>query len=450
MTIAEADLDLLRRFDRPGPRYTSYPTALRFGPAVDLDAYREAAREVRGSRAPLSLYVHLPFCASPCFYCGCNRVISRSARTREEYLRHLLVEVRLQSALFDRSRCVEQLHLGGGTPTAYTPEQLSLLLDEIGRYFTIQHGSQREFSIEIDPRTVDDATMRSIVDIGFNRVSLGVQDFDPDVQRAVNRVQPTDLTTRAIEAARAAGVRSVNIDLIYGLPRQRLATFEKTLDTVIELRPDRVACYAYSHLPDMIKAQRAIQASELPDDIQRLELQGLAIRKLTAAGYHYIGMDHFALPENELSVALHDGTLHRDFQGYSTRPSRDLVGLGVSAIGKVGACYVQNHKVLASYYEALQAGRLPVHRGVKRTRDDEIRGEVIQRIMCQGRVDRAEVGDRFGIRFDEYFAPEMQAVRQLGDVGITELAGDDIRLTSAGRLLMRRVAMVFDSYLRPV
>jgi oxygen-independent coproporphyrinogen III oxidase len=446
MSMTELDLELLRRFDGPAPRYTSYPTAQQFGIAVDEAAYRGAARSVRESRAPLSLYVHLPFCSSPCFYCGCNRVISRSAEARQEYLRSLCIEVRLQSELFDRARRVRQLHLGGGTPTVYTPRELSGLVEEIGRHFTLDEDRDREFSIEIDPRTVDAASMRDIVDIGFTRVSLGVQDFDPEVQRAVNRVQPTELTIRAVDAARHAGVRSLNIDLIYGLPRQTLHSFERTLDTMIRLLPDRVACYAYSHLPDMIKAQRQIRAEELPDPILRAQLQALAIRKLCGAGYRYIGMDHFALPGDELSLALDDGTLHRDFQGYSTRPMRDLVGLGVSAIGKVGDCYAQNEKTLAQYRARLEEGRLPIQRGARRTLDDEIRGEVIQQLMCHGRVDRAAIGQRFRIRFDKYFAPEMQEIHRLGEAGLAHVEGDDIRLTSAGRLLMRRVAMVFDAH----
>jgi oxygen-independent coproporphyrinogen-3 oxidase len=446
MSVTERDLELLQRFDGPAPRYTSYPTAQQFGPAVDEQAYRAAARSVQGSRAPLSLYVHLPFCSSPCFYCGCNRVISRSQPARQDYLRTLAVEVRLQSELFDRARRVRQLHLGGGTPTVYTPAELAGLVDEIGRHFTLDEDGDREFSIEIDPRTVDESAMRAIVDIGFSRVSLGVQDFDPAVQRAVNRVQPTELTIRAVDAARQAGVRSLNIDLIYGLPRQTPESFARTLDTMIGLRPDRVACYAYSHLPAMIKAQRQIHVAELPDPLQRAQLQNLAIRKLTGAGYRYIGMDHFALPEDELSQALDDGTLHRDFQGYSTRPMRDLVGLGVSAIGKVGDCYAQNEKSLAQYRAALDAGRLPIQRGVRRTRDDEIRGEVIQQLMCHGRVDCAAVGHRYQVRFDEYFAPEMQAIHRLDAAGLARVAGSDIRLTSAGRLLMRRVAMVFDAH----
>jgi oxygen-independent coproporphyrinogen III oxidase len=446
MSVTELDLELLQRFDGPAPRYTSYPTAQQFSAAVDEVAYRAAARGVQGSGAPLSLYVHLPFCTSPCFYCGCNRVISRSPEARAQYLRSLSLEIQLQSALFDRGRRVGQLHLGGGTPTSYSPGELAGLVEQIGRHFTLEQGGDREFSIEIDPRTVDEPAMRDIVGTGFTRVSLGVQDFDPAVQRAVNRVQPTSLTIRAIEAARRAGVRSLNIDLIYGLPRQTPGSFERTLDTLVGLRPDRVACYAYSHLPQMIKAQRQIHAAELPDALARAQLQALAIRKLGAAGYRYIGMDHFALPGDELAMALDDGTLHRDFQGYSTRPLRDLVGLGVSAIGKVGDCYAQNEKSLATYRAALDAGRLPIQRGVRRTRDDEIRGEVIQQLMCHGRVDRAAVERGFRIRFDEYFATELQQLRPMQAAGLAILAEGGIQLTSAGRLLMRRVAMVFDAH----
>lgn len=442
------DPDLVRRYDCHGPRYTSYPTALQFHPRFDAEAYRCAAAASRGDPPrPLSLYVHVPFCASPCFYCGCNRVITRSPEKAERYLGWLGREIAMQGELFGRSRPVEQLHLGGGTPTFLSMPQLAGLMQQLVRHFGVDARREREYSLEIDPRTVRPEALAELAALGFNRLSLGVQDFDPEVQRAVNRIQSAAETLHLIGRARAAGFESIGVDLIYGLPLQTPARFARTLDAVIAARPDRLAVYAYAHMPQLFKAQRRIRAEQLPSAETRLALLGLTIEMLTAAGYVFIGMDHFALPGDELVRAQTERTLQRNFQGYSTRAHCDLVGLGVSAIGRVGAAYVQNCKSLPEYAAAIEAGSLPVQRGLVLDAADRLRGAVIQEIMCHGRVDRDAIGRRFGVDFDACFAAELQRLHALEADGLVRLAGREILVTSAGRLLLRHVAMVFDAYL---
>ncbi len=452
MTIATAvsfDADLMRRYDREGPRYTSYPTALQFREGIDADDYARAVSSSRGAleRHPLSLYVHIPFCHSPCFYCGCNKVVTRQLDRADTYVRHLLREITQRSAYFDRSRVVEQLHFGGGTPTFLPNRLLTELIDRIDHDFNLTDAPSRDYSIEIDPRGVDGGDLQLLAGLGFNRVSLGVQDFDENVQQAVNRVQPADMVAKVYDAARELGFRSINFDLIYGLPRQSLSTFAATLDRVVQMRPDRLAVYGYAHMPRVFKAQRQIHSEDLPDAAARLALLQLAVDKLCAAGYTYIGMDHFALPDDGLALAQQNGTLHRSFQGYTTHASRDLVNLGVSAIGQVGDLYVQNHKTLPNYQSAIAAGVLPWHRGTRMSQDDILRKDVIHAIMCHGSIDMAAVERRHGVRFDGYFAPELKRLRTLEADGLVALGERSIRLTPAGRLLMRTVAMTFDAYL---
>lgn len=443
------DPELMRRYDREGPRYTSYPTALQFHEGLASQAYETAARSSRGATAlePLSLYVHIPFCFSPCFYCGCNKVVTRQAGRGDDYLRDLNKEMALRSRWFDSSRPIEQLHLGGGTPTFLSTQRLAALLDALGRHFALTDDPGRDYSIEIDPRTVSPASIQMLTDIGFNRISLGVQDFDPDVQAAINRVQPPAMVQDILDAARALDLRSINFDLIYGLPRQTLATFAATLDRVIQMRPDRLAVYGYAHMPSIFKAQRQIHAADLPDAATRLALLQLAVNMLTDAGYEYIGMDHFALPGDTLAQAQRNGSLHRTFQGYTTHASRDLVSLGVSAIGQVGGLYIQNHKGLREYSAALERGELPQKRGVVMTEDDAVRREVIQQIMCHGKLDIASVERSHAIVFDDYFAAEWPRVRALANDGLVTIGAGEITLTARGRLLMRNVAMTFDAYL---
>ena len=446
------DPDLMRRYDREGPRYTSYPTALQFREDLVPGAYQAAAAASPGAHdnSPLSIYMHVPFCQSPCFYCGCNKIVTRQLHRAEEYVGDLMAEIAMRSPFFSRDREVEQLHFGGGTPTYLTPAQLSRILGEVSRHFRLSQAASRDYSIEIDPRTVDEAYLETLTQFGFNRISLGVQDFDEGVQGAINRKQPAQLVTRLLGKARALGLRSINFDLIYGLPRQTTATFAATLDEVVGMRPDRLAVYGYAHMPRIFKGQRQIRVADLPDARTRLSLLQLAVEKLTAAGYVYVGMDHFALPDDSLARALADRTLHRSFQGYTTHASRDLVSFGVSAIGQVGTLYIQNQKLLPQYQEAVRRGVLPSQRGVTMTQDDGVRRDVIQQLMCHGDVDFAATEARHGIRFPTYFARELDRLQSLVADGLVVCETGRVRLTAAGRMLMRNVAMVFDAYARPV
>ena len=444
------DAELLKRYDRPGPRYTSYPTAPHFSTKFDARAYREAARESNADPIPrsLSLYVHVPVCLSPCFYCGCNRIITRDLSRGEKYLGHVQREIGMVAPLFDRDREVVQLHLGGGTPNFLKPELMEALVQSLGREFQFSTRPDRDFSIELDPRSVDPDGIAQLAALGFNRASLGVQDFDPEVQDAVNRIQSVEETLAVIEACRTHGFRSVNVDLIYGLPRQNLEGFARTLDTVIAARPDRLAVYSYAHLPDLFKAQKQIKIEDLLPPPMKLRLLQLAIEKLSAAGYHYIGMDHFALPTDELARAQASGSLQRNFMGYTTHAETDLIGLGMSAISKIGEHFAQNARELGGYVAAIDAGHLPVMRGLRLDADDVLRADLIQHLMCQGVIDKRDLEVRYGIHFDEYFASSLEQLPPLVDDGLLELDGDLIRVTPRGRLLLRIVAMCFDRYLQ--
>jgi oxygen-independent coproporphyrinogen-3 oxidase len=420
-----------------------------FHSGYDAKSYQQAAaRSNQPAGKPLSIYVHIPFCTSPCFYCGCNKVITRDHNKAAIYLHYLFREIALQARLFDNTRVVEQLHLGGGTPTFLSLQQMHSLMAELRAHFNLStDAATREFSIEIDPRTLTADTLPALAELGFNRISLGVQDFDTEVQAAVNRIQSQDETLAAIKQARTLGFRSVSVDLIYGLPLQTPAKFSRTLDAIVQARPDRIAVYGYAHMPRMFKPQRQIVESELPSATQRMELLGLTINTLTRAGYVYIGMDHFALPEDELVKAQQARTLHRNFQGYSTRAECDLVGLGVSSIGKVANTYAQSAKTLPEYYAALTGDELPIQRGIVMTRDDEIRHAVIQQIMCHGELRFAEVDAAWCIDFQRYFAGELIALRALQQDGLIEMDAGGLRVTARGRLLLRHIAMEFDAHL---
>lgn len=448
-TRLEFDADLLSRYDKPGPRYTSYPSAPQFSTRfTDADFRRQAARS---NQEPiprdLSLYVHVPFCFSPCFYCGCNRIITRDLRRGAPYAERLLREAEMVAPLFDRDRDVVQVHFGGGTPNFLSPQALNGLMDSFGRFFHFSTASSRDFSIELDPRGVRDGDIAAYASMGINRASFGVQDFDRAVQLAINREQSIQETLRAIDACRAAGFRSVNVDLIYGLPRQTLAGFLHTLNTIVLARPDRVAVYGYAHMPQIFKAQRQIDERDLPDAAERLALLQVAIDRLTAAGYCYIGLDHFALPGDELSLALAAGTLQRNFMGYTTHADTDLIGLGASSISHVGESYSQNFRDLPEWESAVDQGRLPVARGVMLDDDDVLRAQVIQQLMCRGEIDRAQIAGRFDIDFDEYFADDLARLAPLAADGLVELKGSCIVATSRGRLMLRIIAMCFDRYL---
>ena len=444
----EVDLDLIQRMDRNGPRYTSYPTADRFVEAFGPEAYRSwaARRNIGGIRRALSIYVHLPFCSTICFYCACNKVVTRDRGKGVKYLAYLFREIDLQGPLFRDDPLVEQMHWGGGTPTFFSMQQLESLREYLKRYFSFAQGG--EYSIEIDPRSVDPAAMHALRAMGFNRVSLGVQDFDPEVQRAVNRVQSEAQTLEVIVAARQAGFASINVDLIYGLPRQNLLSFNRTLGRVIAAAPDRIAVYNYAHLPARFKSQRRIVEAELPLPDVKLRLLGLAAQRLGEAGYAYIGMDHFAKPSDALALAQRNGHLHRNFQGYSTHADCDLLGLGVSAIGAIGPTYSQNHRELASYYDAIERDQLPVARGIELSADDLLRRAVIQALACQFRLSKTSVEIAYLIDFDRYFSGELADLRGMVDDGLVQLDAEWITVTARGRMLVRNICMVFDKYLR--
>jgi oxygen-independent coproporphyrinogen-3 oxidase len=446
------DADLLRRYDRPGPRYTSYPTAPQFHDGFGEAALREAIAASNGDPIPrpLSLYAHIPFCVSPCFYCGCNRVITRDAERGARYLSRLQAEIRRIGPLFDRDRELVQIHLGGGTPNFLSPDQLGQLLGTVTDYFRLGTPAVREISIEVDPRTVTPADMGRLAAHGFDRASLGVQDFDPVVQAAVNRMQSVDDTRAIVEAAREHAFRSINIDLIYGLPRQTRAGFARTLEQVLAMRPDRLAVYSYAHLPQLFKPQQRINADDLPDDETKLGLLQLAIETLTAAGYEYIGMDHFALPDDPLAVAQRAGSLHRNFMGYTTHAATDLVGVGVSAISHIGDTYSQNPRDLRAWETAIDSGRLPVWRGLHLDADDIIRADLIQQLMCGGELDIPAFERRHGLEFAVYFHGCLGRLTPLVADGLVEVGPEAIRVTPRGRLLLRVVAAAFDRYLQAV
>lgn len=444
----EVDLALIAKLDRNGPRYTSYPTADRFVETFTAADYAlwAARRNITGAHRPLSLYVHLPFCSTLCYYCACNKVITRDRAKSRRYLGHLEREIDMQATLFAADPRVNQMHWGGGTPTFYTMRELTELFTSLRSVFKFAPAG--EYSIEIDPRTVEAATMRELYALGFNRASFGVQDFDSNVQRAINRFQSEERTASVIEAARAAGFQSINVDLIYGLPRQTIMSFNRTLARVAALKPDRVAVYNYAHLPVRFRAQRLIQQAEIPAPERKLKLLGLAAQRLTAAGYVYIGMDHFALPDDELAVAQRERHLQRNFQGYSTHAGSDLVGLGVSAIGAVGPTYSQNARTLADYYAHLDRGELPIVRGIALCSDDLVRRSIIERLMCHFELSKDAIEVNYLIDFDRYFERELRDLEELEASGLVTLSERWVTVTPKGRMLIRSICMVFDKYLR--
>jgi len=452
--VSELVIDpvLIRKFDITGPRYTSYPTADRFVEAFgeqDL-ASALAKRNVGGMNQPLSVYVHLPFCSSLCWYCGCNKVVTKDHGRSAKYIKYLGKELDLVGALMaaqpEAGREVCQLHWGGGTPTFLSREEMAELMRMLRARFEL--AADAEVSIEVDPRSTEPGRMAFLAGLGFNRVSIGVQDFDPAVQAAVHRVQGEDLTRRVVEESRSAGFRSVNLDLIYGLPKQTLDSFNATLDRVLDIAPDRIALYSYAHLPVLFKPQRRIHEAELPPAEAKLEIMSLAIGRLTRAGYAYIGMDHFARPEDELAVAQRQGRLQRNFMGYSTQAGADMLGFGVSAIGSVGATYYQNEKALDDYYERLEAGHLPVMRGLELTPDDLVRRAVIQSLICNFRVSIEAIELAWLVDFRRYFGAELQELGRLERDGLVDIQPEWIVVTPRGRLLVRAVCAVFDKYLR--
>ena len=448
MTVATPEL--LTRFDVSGPRYTSYPTADRFVDAFGEDEYVLALQQRRqsalGKALPLSIYVHIPFCESLCYYCACNKIITKHHDRADVYLRYLSREIDLHTAHLGVGQVVSQVHFGGGTPTFLSDDGLRELMGMLRSNFTLVPGG--EYSIEVDPRTVDASRLAVLHELGFNRLSFGVQDFDAEVQKAVHRIQPAEQVFALVESAREIGFDSINVDLIYGLPKQTPDSFDRTLAQVAQLRPDRIALYTYAHLPDRFKPQRRIIWADLPMASSKVAMLARSLEAFSSAGYVYVGMDHFALPEDALAIAKRQGRLHRNFQGYSTQPDCDLIGLGVSAIGRVGATYSQNAKTLDDYYDRLNQGRLPVVRGLALTRDDLVRRAVIMALMCQGELLFEPLDSSWLIDFRKYFAPELEQLQEMEQQGLVALSAEGIEVTAMGWYFVRGIAMVFDKYLQ--
>ena len=444
------DLDLIKRYDKAGPRYTSYPTAVQFHEGFAEAQYRQCAElsNQQTPKGPLSLYFHIPFCDTVCFYCGCNKVVTKDRSKADTYLQHIYKELELQSALFNQDRMVDQLHWGGGTPTFISHQQMKDLMQTTRRFFNLHDDDTGEYSIEIDPREASAETIDVLREIGFNRLSLGVQDFDPDVQKAVNRIQSEQETFAVIDAARATGFKSVSLDLIYGLPKQSVDSFSRTLDKILAVEPDRLSVFNYAHLPEMFKPQRRINVDELPSATEKLDILQYIIQRLTDAGYVYIGMDHFARPDDELAVAQREGSLYRNFQGYSTHADCDLVALGVTGLGQVANSYSQNVKTLDEYYQLIDEGHIPVYRGVELTADDVLRRHVITRLMCDFALDWHQLEKQFNIDYQDYFAFEQEALQEMQSDGLLKMDGHKLEVLPAGRLLIRNICMVFDKYLR--
>lgn len=442
------DPQVIRRFDVSGPRYTSYPTADRFVEAFDAEAYRLwlGRRTIGGISRPLSLYVHIPFCNTICYYCACNKIITKDHGRSAKYLKYLAKELKMQAAALEGSHEVVQLHFGGGTPTFLSNDELRQLMASIREHFQLVPNG--EYSIEVDPRKVNVETVALLAELGFNRMSVGVQDFDPAVQQAVNRIQSLAETHLVIEAARASGFKSVSVDLIYGLPKQNVISFNHTLEEVIGLSPDRLSIYNYAHLPRLAKPQRRINESDLPSPDAKLQILQLAIRRLTDAGYVFIGMDHFAKPDDELTVAQRQGRLHRNFQGYSTHAEADLMAFGVSAISKVGPTYCQNYKTIEEYYDALDRDVLPVMRGIELTPDDLLRRSIIQALMCHFALSIESIEIAHLIDFNSYFAVELADLAEMAKADLLSIDDQWLNVLPRGRMLVRNIAMVFDRYLR--
>jgi oxygen-independent coproporphyrinogen-3 oxidase len=441
------DLELINRYDKSGPRYTSYPTALELHEGFGDSDYRQHIQKSNAAGGPLSLYFHLPFCDTVCFYCACNKVVTKNRAHAAPYLDTLCKEVAMLGALFDKNRKVTQLHWGGGTPTFLSYEQMKRLMETTRQHFNFYEDDSGEYSIEVDPRETNDRTIAELRELGFNRISLGLQDFDPDVQKAVNRLQSKEQTFAVLESARKEGFRSTNIDLIYGLPLQTEHTFATTLDQVLDYAPDRFSIFNYAHMPSRFKTQRQINEADLPTASVKLEILQMVGKKLTDAGYVYIGMDHFAKPDDELAIAQRDGKLYRNFQGYSTHSDCDLIGFGVTSIGRVGDAYMQNHKELDDYQEAVSAGRLPIFKGVDLDDDDILRRAVITQLICHFDLDFSKIEQQFKIVFAEYFAAELFKLQAMENDSLLSLTSRGIKVQSAGRLLIRNICMVFDKYL---
>ncbi len=441
------NLELIRKYDKAGPRYTSYPTAPMFHAGIDEDAYRQSLGRAAKSDAPLSLYIHIPFCDTLCYYCGCNKIATKDRKLATPYLEYLLKEIDMLAAVLGRKRKVAQLHYGGGTPTFFNDEQLRRLTEHLRSRFDFMPDNTGEYGIEIDPRECGGNTVAVLRDLGFNRMSMGVQDFDPDVQKAVNRIQSQEVTLQILNQARKHQFMSINIDLMYGLPLQTVETFDRTLSTIIEFSPDRIALFNYAHLPSMFMSQRRINEADLPSAQAKLNILEHSIQRLLDAGYIFIGMDHFAKPDDELTIAQREGKLYRNFQGYSTHADAELLGIGITSIGFVDGSFFQNRKELDGYYASIDAGEFPVFRGYRLTDEDHLRRQVIMRLMCDFSLDFSAFEKAFGIDFRAHFADAVADMEGMAADGLIKLQEKSLQVLPAGRLLIRNIAMVFDEHL---
>jgi len=443
----DQNIALARKYACRGPRYTSYPTAPHFSENFPRERYLDWQAGSDAGTKPLSLYIHVPFCNDICYYCACNKVVTRRRGVASDYLDRLELEIAMQSKIVGDRRPVTQMHWGGGTPTYLDSGEMTRLMHALSRHFALQSTDEREYAIEIDPRTVDVSTVALLKGLGFNRLSLGIQDFDPRVQQAINRLQTPQSVATLVDAARAHGFRSLSFDLIYGLPFQDVDSMERSLQDVLRLRPDRIASYNYAHLPERFTSQRAIDRLALPSPEDKLRLAELIASTLESEGYLHIGMDHFVLPHDELAQAQSRGRLQRNFQGYSLRLAEDTLGLGVSAISQIGNFYLQNAPQLDSYYRLVDQGELPLQRGYEMNAEDRLRRHVIMSLICDLHLSKTDTAARFGVDFDSHFAAAMEALAPLASDGLLTLGDTDIRVEAAGRPFLRNICMPFDGYL---
>ena len=442
------DLELIKKHDKAGPRYTSYPTAPMFHAGTDSSVYAKTLKQVAADQSPLSLYIHIPFCNTVCYYCGCNKIVTKKYELAAPYLELLFKEIDTVADLIGNARPVTQLHFGGGTPTFLNDDQIRALMGKLRERFRFVDDENAEYSIEMDPRECTPETVKTLREVGFNRMSMGVQDFDPIVQKAVNRIQSREVTLKVLNDARREGFKSMNIDLMYGLPHQTKETFDATLEQVIEFSPDRIALFNYAHLPQMFMPQRRIDESAMPSPQEKLAILEHSINKLIDAGYVFIGMDHFAKPDDELTIAQQEGKLYRNFQGYSTQADCDLIGLGLTSIGYVGGSFFQNEKEMDAYEAAITDHGLAVFRGYTLSQEDHLRRNVIMRLMCDFALDFTRVEEEFGIAFKEHFADSLADLHEMEADGLLTLSDTELTVLPAGRLMIRNVAMVFDEHLR--
>ena len=438
------DIDLINKYNRSGPRYTSYPTANNFS-ELSLEEYKRQSVMSNQRRTTISLYCHIPFCDTVCYYCGCNKVVTKDKSRAEPYIEALFKEIDMQSSLFDKDRLVEQMHFGGGTPTFLSGEQIIRISNKLQQSFNFS--AEGEYSIEIDPRGIDESLIESLAIARFNRISLGVQDFDLEVQKAINRVQSFEQTKAVIGMSRENGFKSISIDLIYGLPRQSKDTFKETLKSVKELLPDRISLFNYAHLPQLFKPQRRIDIEELPSPSEKLDIFQYSLEYLIEIGYTYIGMDHFALPDDPLAIAQSKGNLYRNFQGYSTHSECDIIGLGLSSIGQVAESFSQNEKSLDKYYQALESGQLPIVKGLIINQDDKIIRDLIMELICHFEVNISSLEKRYSIKFANYFASSLEKLSEMQNDGLVEMKNDTLKVLDKGRILVRNICMIFDNYL---